>query len=215
MNKIHPWSSLNYGLTASEVITHLYCHTIPVKLGKDLEVQVLSPMRVGSIGSKNLNTLIQKSFNPHDELKPYLQIGDRLFRIGDRVIQKRNNYDLEVFNGDIGKICMIDNQEMTIEVIYEFGEEKRTIMYKKQDIVDLDLAYSITIHKSQGSEFDVVIIPLVMQHFTMLYRNLIYTAITRAKHMAILVGSRKSLSIAIRNIDNKKRNTMLKNLLNI
>jgi len=137
-------------------------------------------------------------------------MGERLFRLGDRVIQRRNNYDLEVFNGDIGEISAIDNQEMTLVVTYKTGTDTRNVYYEKQDIMDLDLAYAITIHKSQGSEFDVVIIPLVMQHFTMLYRNLIYTALTRAKKMAIFVGTRKALGIAVKNIDNRTRKTMLK-----
>ncbi|NME72788.1 ATP-binding domain-containing protein, partial [Flammeovirga aprica] len=93
------------------------------------------------------------------------------------------------------------------------GENAKTVYYEKQDIIDLDLAYAITIHKSQGSEFDVVIIPVVMQHFNMLYQNLIYTALTRAKKMAIFVGTRKALGIAVRNIDNRARKTMLKEIL--
>jgi exodeoxyribonuclease V alpha subunit len=117
---------------------------------------------------------------------------------------------LEVFNGDIGEITAIDNQEVTLVVTYKTGTDTRNVHYEKQDIMDLDLAYAITIHKSQGSEFDVVIIPLVMQHFTMLYRNLIYTALTRAKKMAIFVGTRKAIGIAVKNIDNRTRKTMLK-----
>ena len=134
----------------------------------------------------------------------------RTFRLGDRVIQRRNNYDLEVFNGDIGVINSIDNLETNLSVTYTNGTATRNVQYAKQDIIDLDLAYAITIHKSQGSEFDVVIIPVVMQHFTMLYRNLIYTALTRAKKMAVFVGTRKALGIAVKNIDNRTRKTMLK-----
>jgi exodeoxyribonuclease V alpha subunit len=102
---------------------------------------------------------------------------------------------------------------MKLAVSFTSGKEMRTVHYEKQDIIDLDLAYAITIHKSQGSEFDVIIIPVVMQHFTMLYRNLIYTALTRAKKMAIFVGTRKAFGIAVKNIDNKARKTMLKELL--
>ena len=137
-------------------------------------------------------------------------MGDRTFRLGDRVIQRRNNYDLEVFNGDIGMINSIDNLETNLSVTYTNGKETRNVHFTKLDIIDLDLAYAITIHKSQGSEFDVVIIPVVMQHFTMLYRNLIYTALTRAKKMAVFVGTRKALGIAVKNIDNRARKTMLK-----
>lgn len=213
LNNIHPWSSLNFGFTASEMVVRLYAKTIEQRVGKNLEVQILSPMTVGSMGTRNLNQLVQSTFNPENKNKPVLQMKDRLFRLGDRVIQRRNNYDLEVFNGDIGKITAIDNQEMTLIVKYKTGANNRDVYYERQDIMDLDLAYAITIHKSQGSEFDVVIIPLVMQHFTMLYRNLIYTALTRAKKMVVLVGTRRSLGIAVKNIDNRTRKTMLKSIV--
>ncbi len=212
IKSIHPWSSLNYGFVASEMVVRLYCKTIKERLGKDMEVQILTPMTVGSMGTRNLNLLVQNTFNPADGNKANLQFGERVFRIGDRVIQRRNNYDIEVFNGDIGRIISINNQAMTLEITYNSGSTTRNIHYEKQDIIDLDLAYAITIHKSQGSEFDVVIIPLVLQHFTMLYQNLIYTALTRAKKMAIFVGTRKALGIAVKNIDNRSRKTML-NLL--
>jgi len=178
-----------------------------------MEVQILTPMTVGSMGTRNLNQLVQNTFNPDDGNKANLQIGERVFRIGDRVIQRRNNYDLEVFNGDIGRISSIDNQNMTLEITYSSGITIRNVHYEKQDILDLDLAYAITIHKSQGSEFDVVIIPIVLQHFNMLYHNLIHTALTRAKKMAIFVGTRKALGIAVRNIDNRSRKTMLKTII--
>ncbi len=214
LKKLHPWSSLQYGFSASEMIVRLYTQTIPNKMEKGLEVQILSPMTIGSLGTHAINQRIQHAFNPPSKNKPFIQIGERNYRINDRVIQRRNNYDLEVFNGDIGKIIAIDNQLMTLSVEYSNGKESKIINYEKQDLMDIELAYAITIHKSQGSEFDVVIIPLVMQHFTMLYRNLIYTALTRAKKMVLFVGTRKALGIAIRNIDNRTRNTMLKTLLN-
>lgn len=207
---IHPWSTLHYGFVASEMVVRLYSKTVRDKLGKDMEVQILSPMTVGSMGTRSLNQLVQEAANPDHMNKPVLQMGERLFRLGDRVIQRRNNYDLEVFNGDIGCITAIDNQAMSMEVTYQTGETTRHTHYEKQDMMDLDLAYAITIHKSQGSEFDVVIIPVVLQHFNMLYQNLIYTALTRAKKMAIFVGTRKALGIAVRNIDNRSRKTMLK-----
>jgi exodeoxyribonuclease V alpha subunit len=213
IKSIHPWSSLNYGFVASEIVVRLYSQTIKERLGKNLEVQILTPMAVGSMGARNLNLLVQNTFNPDNGQKPTLQIGERVFRLGDRVIQRRNNYDLEVFNGDIGRISSINNQNMTLGITYNSGKISRQVHYEKQDILDIDLAYAITIHKSQGSEFDVVIIPLVMQHFTMLYQNLIYTALTRAKKMAIFVGTRKALGIAVRNIDNRSRKTRLKFLV--
>lgn len=210
---IHPWSSLNYGFVASEMVVRLYAKTIKERLGTNTEVQILTPMTVGSMGARNLNLLVQNTVNPDSANKASLQIGERIFRTGDRVIQRRNNYDLEVFNGDIGHISSIDNQAMTLEIEYTSGQLKRHVHYEKQNILDIDLAYAITIHKSQGSEFDAVIIPVVMQHFNMLYQNLIYTALTRAKKMAIFVGTRKALGIAVRNIDNRSRKTMLKTII--
>jgi exodeoxyribonuclease V alpha subunit len=139
-------------------------------------------------------------------------VGERLFREGDRVIHRRNNYDLNVFNGDIGKIVSLDNEELT--AVIAFYPDNRVVHYKKDDIMELDLAYAITIHKSQGSEFKAVIIPVLGQHFKMLYRNLIYTALTRAKTLAVLVGTRKALTMAIRQQDVSKRQTALAMLLN-
>lgn len=129
----------------------------------------------------------------------------------DRVIHRRNNYDLNVFNGDIGKIVTIDNEELT--AVVTFYPDHRTVQYKKEDIMELDLAYAITIHKSQGSEFKAVIIPILSQHFKMLYRNLIYTGLTRAKNLAVFVGTRKALSMAIRQQDVSQRQTALEVLI--
>ena len=210
---IHPWSSLHYGLTAAEMVVHLYVKTLKEKMGTGTEVQVLTPMTVGSMGTRNLNLLLQQAANPARIDQPEVQVGDRLFRKGDRVIQRRNNYDLEVFNGDIGRISAIDNQSMTLEVSFPSATDTRRVQYRKEDLLDLDLAYAITIHKSQGSEFDAVILPVVMQHFNMLFQNLIYTGLTRAKKMALFVGSRKALGIAIKNIDMRTRKTMLKTLV--
>ncbi|BDD11451.1 hypothetical protein FUAX_38830 (plasmid) [Fulvitalea axinellae] len=211
IGKVHPWSSLGYGFTATEMIHRLYAKTIPERKGP-LEIQILSPMTRGSLGTRNLNTMIQERCNPASDGKPTLNVGDRKFRPGDRVIQRRNNYDLEVFNGDIGKVERVDTEEMRMEVRFT-GGESRLVEYKKESLIELDLAYGITIHKSQGSEFDVVIIPVATQHFKMLYRNLIYTGLTRARKLAIFVGSRKALSMAVRNIDTSQRQTYLKVLL--
>ena len=134
-----------------------------------------------------------------------------LTRESDRVIHRRNNYDLNVFNGDIGKIINIDNEELT--AIVSFYPDNREVSYKKEDIMELDLAYAITIHKSQGSEFKTVIIPILTQHFKMLYRNLIYTGLTRAKDLVVFVGPRRSLSMAIQQQDVSHRQTALESLI--
>lgn len=211
LKKIHPWSSLHYGLTATDVVLKLYRDWIPKYLGTEMEVQILSPMARGSLGTGTLNKAIQENVNPYDDSKAQLTIGQRLLRVGDRVIHRRNNYDLNVFNGDIGKIIAIDTQDIGCTVM--FYPDHREVVYKKDDLMDLDLAYAITIHKSQGSEFGAVIIPVLTQHFKMLYRNLIYTGLTRAKKMAIFVGTRRALAMSARNKDTSKRQTALKDLL--
>jgi exodeoxyribonuclease V alpha subunit len=211
LKKVHPWSALHYGLSAAEVVRKLYLEWIPKYLGKSCEIQVLSPMTRGSLGTGGLNRMLQESGNPPGQGKSQLTVGERIFREGDRVIHRRNNYELGVFNGDIGTIQAIDAMELTCTVA--FFPDSREVLYRKEDIVELDLAYAITIHKSQGSEFEAVIIPVLSQHFKMLYRNLIYTGLTRARKLAVLVGTRKALAMAVRNQDTARRQTGLQQLL--
>ena len=211
LKKIHPWSSLHYGLTAVDVVVKLYLNWIPKYQGLNTEIQILTPMTRGSLGSANLNNVIQDKANPYSLHKNQLKVGERVFREGDRVIHRRNNYDLNVFNGDIGNIISIDNENLMCLVSYP--PDNREVHYKKEDIMELDLAYAITIHKSQGSEFATVIIPVLTQHFKMLYRNLIYTGLTRAKKCAVFVGTRKAMSMAIRQQDTSNRQTALELLI--
>jgi exodeoxyribonuclease V alpha subunit len=212
LKKVHPWSSLRYGLAASDIVRKLYLEWIPKYFGKSCEIQILSPMTRGSLGTVNLNTMIQQAANPPTAGKSQLKVGERIFRVGDRVIHRRNNYDLGVFNGDIGAIKEIDNEELTCVV--SFFPDNREVLYQKDNIVELDLAYAITIHKSQGSEFAAVIIPVLTQHFKMLFRNLIYTGLTRARKLAVFVGTRKALAMAVQNQDTSQRQTALQELLN-
>ncbi len=211
LKKVHPWSSLYYGLTAQEVIVRLYTEWIPKYFGKECEIQVLSPMIRGSLGTATLNRTLQQTVNPGAESKGQLILGERIFRVGDRVIHRRNNYDLGVFNGDIGLISQVNAVDLTCVIRFLVGG--REVEYQKDEISELDLAYAITIHKSQGSEFDCVIIPIVSQHFKMLFRNLIYTGLTRAKKLAVLVGTRKALAMAVKNQDTYQRQTGLRELL--
>ncbi len=213
LKKVHPWSTLHYGLSAIDSVVNLYLRWIPKYYGKETEIQILSPMTRGSLGTVNLNKVIQKAYNPAAEKKAELSLGDRVFREGDRVIHRRNNYDLEVFNGDIGRIINIDSVNLRLTVA--FYPDGREVRYQRDDIVELDLAYAITIHKSQGSEFPVVIIPVLTQHFKMLYRNLLYTGLTRAKRLAVFVGTRKALAMAVRQQDSAKRQTALEHLLSV
>ena len=211
LKKVHPWSSLRYGLSAVDIVRKLYVEWIPKYRGGDCEIQILSPMTRGSLGTLALNAMIQEAANPSMPGKTQLQVGERVFRVGDRVIHRRNNYELGVFNGDIGRIVTIDNEALTLAVA--FFPDGRVVEYQRDDIVELDLAYAITIHKSQGSEFEIVILPVLTQHFKMLFRNLIYTGLTRARRLAILVGTRKAMAMAVRNQDTSKRQTMLRELL--
>lgn len=212
LKKVHPWSSLHYGLSASEVVRKLYKEWIPKYYGGNTEIQILSPMTRGSLGTISLNKMIQESVNPAQTGKHQLLVGERIFRVGDRVIHRRNNYDLNVFNGDIGTICEIDTENLKLSV--SFYPDGRVVEYTRDAIPELDLAYAITIHKSQGSEFEAVVIPVLSQHFKMLFRNLIYTGLTRAKNLVVLVGTRKALAMAVKNQDTSQRQTLLKELLN-
>lgn len=211
LKKVHPWSSLHYGLSASEVVRKLYMEWIPRYFGENTEIQILSPMTRGSLGTINLNRTIQNSANPAGPGKHQLTVGERVFRVGDRVIHRRNNYDLNVFNGDIGNIRDIDTENLTLSV--SFYPDGRVVEYTRDAIPELDLAYAITIHKSQGSEFEVVILPVLTQHFKMLFRNLLYTGLTRARRLAVLVGTRKAMAMAVRNRDTSRRQTALRELL--
>lgn len=211
LGRVHPWSTLHYGLTALETVVRLYQEWIPKYQGAGGETQILCPMVRGTLGTANVNSVIQRAVNPSHEGRPELQVGERIFRVGDRVIHRRNNYDLGVFNGDIGRIVAIDNEELICTV--RFFPDDREVEYQRDDIVELDLAYAITIHKSQGSEFSAVIIPVLNQHFKMLYRNLIYTGLTRARRLAVFVGTRKAMAMAIRQQDPLQRQTALEQLL--
>lgn len=211
LKKVHPWSSLHYGLSAPEVVKKLYLEWIPKYCGKETEIQILSPMTRGSLGTLSLNKMIQEAVNPPKKGRGQLIVGERIFRVGDRVIHRKNNYELEVFNGDIGVIKEIDNEELTCEV--SFFPDGRQVFYQRDDIPQLDLSYAITIHKSQGSEFQTVIMPVLTQHYKMLFRNLIYTGLTRARNLAVFVGTRKALAMAVKNQDTSQRQTHLKELL--
>lgn len=210
-NKDYPkWSSLRYGLNMIEMLIKLYTEIVPKYIGKEREIQILIPMNVGDLGTIKINSIIQGLINPHEKGKGEIKFKEKVFRKGDKVIQTKNNYDLGVFNGDIGRI--IDVREPNFELTVKYSEE-REVDYKKSDIFELDLAYAISIHKSQGSEFDCVIMPMMNQYYRMLFRNLIYTGLTRAKKFAVILGQRKALETAVNNINYDKRQTSLKSML--
>jgi exodeoxyribonuclease V alpha subunit len=211
--KGQPFNSLNYGLNTMDMIIKLYKDYIPKYLGKDSEIQILAPMNKGTIGTIEINKRVQEAINPKSVDKNEIIIGDRIFREGDRVIQTSNNYDLNVFNGDIGYITKINENDGQLFVEYQNGKNSKVISYERSDIMELNLAYCITIHKSQGSEFKTVIMPVVNEHYIMLYRNLIYTGITRAKKMGIIIGEQEAFERSIKNIDPNIRQTSLKTFL--
>jgi exodeoxyribonuclease V alpha subunit len=170
---------------------------IPNRFGLDpiRDVQVLCPMNRGSLGSRELNAALQGALNPPREGEPAVEKFGRTFRLRDKVIQTANNYDKDVFNGDIGRITRIDEVER--EVVVEF--DQREASYDFGELDELAPAYAITVHKSQGSEFPAVVMPLAMQHYMLLQRNLVYTGVTRGRRLVVLVGERKALSVAVRN----------------
>ncbi len=167
------------------------------------QIQVLTPMHKGSAGSGNLNHLLQEALNPQPLC---LKRGDREYRLDDKVMQLRNNYDKDVFNGDIGRICVVNTEDKKLTV--RFDDEKNVI-YDFNELDELVPAYAISIHKSQGSEYQAVVIPVLTQHYVLLQRNLIYTGVTRGKKLVILVGAPKALTMAIKNNKMQKRFTYL------
>jgi exodeoxyribonuclease V alpha subunit len=185
---------------ALEAIVSLVKTRIPAKFGLDPvnDIQVLSPMQRGVIGAGNLNQVLQEALNPGG---PCIERGARKFRVGDKVMQIRNNYDKEVFNGDIGRVVRMD-LEMR-ELMARF--DGRDVLYEFMELDELVLAYAATVHKSQGSEYPAVVMPVLTTHYIMLQRNLIYTGITRGRRLVVLVGTKKALAMAIRNNKTGKR----------
>jgi exodeoxyribonuclease V alpha subunit len=166
------------------------------------DIQVMTPMHRGTVGVANLNAELQVLLNPQGKV---ITRGGRLFRVNDKVMQIKNNYEKDVFNGDIGTLAAIDIEEQKVQVKFE----GRMVDYELSDLDDLVLAYAISIHKSQGAEYPVVVVPLLSQHYIMLQRNLLYTAITRAKRLVVLVGSKRAIAIAVRNNKVQRRYTNL------
>ena len=182
------------------------CKTYLPKMGYEpmYDVQVLSPMHRNACGVERLNQLLQNAMNPLREDMPEVVNGSRSFRLGDKVMQNKNNYDKGVFNGDIGYIVDLEPGRMLVH----FGEELEA-EYESSEFSQLQLAYCMTVHKSQGSEYPVVVLPLVSAHYIMLQRNLLYTAVTRAKKLVILIGSKAALNTAVENDRTRKRYTLL------
>ncbi|MBN2534205.1 MAG: ATP-dependent RecD-like DNA helicase [Spirochaetales bacterium] len=188
-----------------DIIIKLVKQRIPDKFGFDPinDIQVLTPMHKGIIGAGNLNTELQNALNPGENT---LVSGMKSFRVNDKVMQIRNNYDKEVFNGDIGRISAMDRENQEVIIIFD----GRKVAYDYADLDEITLSYAVSVHKSQGSEYPAVVIPLLTQHYILLQRNLIYTAVTRGKKLVVLVGTKKALAIAVKNDKTQKRYTYLR-----
>ncbi len=174
---------------------------IPKRFGLDpvRDIQVLCPMNRGGLGARSLNIELQKVLNPPGEIR--IERFGWTFYPGDKVMQIENDYDREVYNGDLGIVSGIDMEEGEITVDFE----GREVIYGFGELDELVLAYATTIHKSQGSEYPVVVIPLAIQHYTMLQRNLVYTAVTRSKRLVVIIGQRKAMAIAVKGTQTRRR----------
>ena len=200
-----------------DIIVRLVCRDIPERFGLNplRDIQLITPMHKGAVGTVSMNAELQRTLNPGGQSEeragrppkalPEIKRGDTVYRRGDKVMQIRNNYDKDVFNGDVGTIADIDPERKVVQVIFD----DRQVEYEVSEMEELVLAYAISIHKSQGSEYPAVVIPLFMQHFIMLQRNLVYTAVTRGKKLVVLVGEKRALERAVANADVKRRYTRL------
>ncbi len=191
-----------------EIIRELVTDRIPKRFGFDSfdEIQVLTPMHRGVLGSSSLNAVLQEALNPGDAL---LVRGEKNYKTGDKVMQVRNNYEKDVFNGDIGRIRSIHPEDQKMVVSFD----GRIVEYDFHELDDIILSYAVSVHKSQGSEYPAVVMPVHTQHYMLLQRNLIYTALTRGRRLVVMVGTRKALAIGINNNRTQKRYTHLKERL--
>jgi len=190
---------------ALELIISLVKERIPRRFGLNCinDIQVLTPMHKGTVGAGNLNVEIQKALNPGEE---GVLRGGRLYKVHDKVMQVVNNYEKEVYNGDIGMISSIDEEAKEVVVVID----EREIIYDYADLDELVHAYAVSIHKSQGSEYPAVVMPILTQHYVMLQRNLLYTGVTRGKKLVVIIGTKKAMAIAVRNNKTQRRYTLLK-----
>ena len=191
------------------IILELAKERIPRRFGLDAvdDIQVLTPMHKGVVGAGNLNVELQKALNPGEG---GVTRGNRNYRVNDKVMQIKNNYDKDVFNGDIGRITRIDEDGRHVTISFD----GRDVDYDYTDLDEVVLAYAVSVHKSQGSEYPAVIIPVLTQHYILLQRNLIYTAVTRGRKLVVIVGTKKALAIGVKNDKTQKRYTYLRHRLN-
>lgn len=199
------WIPQDNPVKVQEMILEMVCQRIPERYGLNplRDVQVLTPMHKGEVGTSALNTLLQERLNPRRGLE--LKRGYATFRPGDRVLQLRNNYDKDVFNGDLGWVHEVDPEEGSLSVDFDGN----LVAFDATELEDLTLAYAVSVHKSQGCEYPAIVVPVVTQHYVLLMRNLLYTALTRARSLAVFIGSEKALTMGLSNITSGQRMTHL------
>ena len=195
----------------AEEVVELVTTRLPRYLACDPieDIQVLTPMRRTITGVENLNQLLQDRLNPAAPGRAEMRYGATVLRERDKVMQLRNNYQKMVFNGDMGRVRAVDREEGQIHVAFPEAGGERLVLYEREELDELVVSYAISVHKSQGSEYPVVVLPITTQHYMMLQRNLLYTAVSRAKRLVVLVGTRKALAIAVHNNRVEERNTRL------
>jgi len=198
---------------AAELLLDVVVNRIPAKFGFDpqTDIQVLSPMHRGAAGVGELNRRLQAALNPPTPAKAEQRHGSRVFRAGDRVMQLRNDYERQVFNGDMGRIVALDLEEQVLTVDFDGAR----VEYETAQLDELTHAYAVSVHKAQGSEFPVVVLALLTQHYMLLQRNLLYTAVTRARELVVLVGAPRAIGMAVRNDKIAGRNTRLAERLTV
>ncbi|NLE46664.1 MAG: ATP-dependent RecD-like DNA helicase [Chloroflexi bacterium] len=194
-------------IEAASMLVEIVQRRIPHKFGLDPvdQIQVLSPMYRGDCGVANLNARLQEALNPIEPRKAERQLAGRVFRVGDKVMQIRNNYDRDVYNGDIGRVSAIDLAGQTLTV----NLDGRSVVYEWSETDELVHAFAISVHKSQGGEYTAVVVPVLSQHYLMLQRNLLYTAVSRARELVVLVGTRRAIAIAVRTSRTRERHSGL------
>lgn len=195
----------------ASMVVHLCRERIPSYGDYDPihDIQVVTPMRRTAAGVERLNQMLQQELNPAKRHKPEVSIKGFIFRLGDKVMQVRNNYQKEVYNGDIGLVTELDPEEGELVVTFRESMMNRPVLYDFSELDELTLSYAVSVHKSQGSEYPVIIMPVITQHYLLLQRNLLYTGITRARKLAVLVGTKKALAIAVRNNKAEERYSYL------
>ena len=196
---------------AAAKLVKVVAERIPARFGLDAirDVQVLCPMNRGAAGARALNLALQAALNPPRASGPAVERFGFTYRVGDKVMQVENNYDRDTFNGDLGFISGIDDEEAEVTIDFD----GRAVQYPYGELDEVSLAYATTIHKSQGSEYPAVVIPVVTQHYAMLQRNLLYTGLTRGKRLVVLIGQRKAVGIAVRGVQGRRRWSKLNELL--